>query len=126
MKVGVTLRGTPAVFILSDLDDELDDIRMQSNLRNSLIEGVPARRGVQPSMAEYAQTNLPALSTRPRLQDLFVEMAQQLVDGYALDTEGLVDVLTLKNDVGPAVKDPVIALEKLVRDTVGLTNYSRV
>lgn len=69
-------------------------------------------------MAEYAETHTPSLESRPKLKALFIDLAQQLVDGYALDTEGLVDVLTLKGSTGVSSKDPVIALEKLYRDIV--------
>ena len=105
-----------------DLDDELDDIKIQKDLQDSLISSVPARRGARPSMAEYAQTHTPSLDSRPKLKELFIALAQQLVEGYALDTEGLVDVLTMKNSVGSSSKDPVIALEKLYRDTVSLSS----
>jgi hypothetical protein len=69
-------------------------------------------------MEEYAETHTPLLDERPRLRQIFVELAQQLVDGYALDTEGLVDVLTLKAPSKSSTKHPVVALEKLYRDTV--------
>jgi hypothetical protein len=49
---------------------------------------------------------------------MFVHFAQKLVDGSALDTEALVDVLTLKDTSIVGSRDPVIALEKLLRDTV--------
>ena len=103
---------------MTDLDDELDDIKIQKDLQESLIAGIPARRGDRPSMAEYAANHTPSLDARPKLKQLFIELAQQLVDGYALDTEGLVDVLTLKGSTGVSAKGPVIALEKLYRDTV--------
>jgi hypothetical protein len=55
---------------------------------------------------------------RPSLRRLLVFFAQQLVDGSALDTEALVDVLTLKDTPVVGSRDSVIALEKLLRDTV--------
>ena len=103
---------------MADLDDELDDIKIQKDLQDSLTASIPVRRGTQPSMTEYARTQTPTLDARPKLRELFIELAQLLVDGYALDTEGLVDVLTMKGNVGTSSKDPVIALEKLYRDTV--------
>lgn len=104
-----------------DLDDELDDIKVQSDLQEALIAAVPARRGTRASMEEYAQANTPSLMERPKFRQILVDLAQQLVDGYALDTEGLIDVLTLKAATSRSSKDPVIALEKLYRDTVSST-----
>lgn len=69
-------------------------------------------------MADYATTHSTSTETRPDLRRLFVHFAQQLVDGWALDTEGLVDVLTLKDNMSGSSRDPIIALEKLYRDTV--------
>lgn len=102
-----------------DLDDELDDIKVQNTLRESLIANAPVpRRGARPSMTEYAITHSTATETRPELRRLFVDFAQRLADGWALDTEALVDVLTLKDNESGSSKDPIIALEKLFRDTV--------
>jgi len=69
-------------------------------------------------MEEYATTHSISTETRPNLRNLFVHFAQKLVDGWALDTEALVDVLTLKDNESGSSKDPIIALEKLYRDTV--------
>lgn len=72
-------------------------------------------------MEEYVDTHTPSLAARPKFRQILVELAQQLVDGYALDTEGLIDVLTLKASLTRSSKDSVIALEKLYRDTVRFT-----
>jgi hypothetical protein len=69
-------------------------------------------------MEEYAANHSTSTETRPNLRNLFVHFAQKLVDGWALDTEALVDVLTLKDNESISSKDPIIALEKLFRDTV--------
>ena len=69
-------------------------------------------------MEEYATTHSTSTETRPNLRNLFVHFAQKLVDGWALYTEALVDVLTLKDNESASSKDPIIALEKLFRDTV--------
>jgi hypothetical protein len=69
-------------------------------------------------MAEYAAVHSTLTETRPDLRRLFVHFAQQLVDGWALDTESLVDVLTLKDNESVSSRDPIVALEKLFRDTV--------
>jgi len=105
--------------LISDLDDELDDIKVQNTLRESLLADAPTpRRGARPSMEDYATTHSTLTETRPNLRNLFVHFAQKLVDGWALDTEALVDVLTLKDNESISSKDPIIALEKLFRDTV--------
>jgi hypothetical protein len=69
-------------------------------------------------MAEYAKSHSTSTEDRSELRRLFVHFAQQLADGWALDTESLVDVLTLKDNESWSSRDPVIALEKLYRDTV--------
>lgn len=69
-------------------------------------------------MADYAELHAPSLESRPTLKALFIDLAQQLVEGFALDTEALVDILTLKGNTSPTSRDAVIALEKLYRDTV--------
>jgi len=105
--------------LIPDLDDELDDIKVQNTLRESLIADAPTpRRGARPSMEEYATTHSTSTETRPNLRNLFVHFAQKLVDGWALDTEALVDVLTLKDNESASSKDPIIALEKLFGDNV--------
>jgi hypothetical protein len=104
---------------MPDLDDELDDIKVQNTLRESLLANAPTpRRGARPSMEEYANTHSTSTETRPNLRNLFVHFAQKLVDGWALNTEALVDVLTLKDNESVSSRDPIIALEKLFRDTV--------
>jgi hypothetical protein len=47
-------------------------------------------------------------------------LAQELLDGQALDAEGLIDVLTLKDNHGDAARDPTIALNRLTREVVRL------
>lgn len=69
-------------------------------------------------MAEYPAAHTAVLESRQKLRQLFFDFAQDLIRGYMLDTEGLVDVLTLKGNAATSSKDPVIALEKLYRDTV--------
>ena len=69
-------------------------------------------------MTEYTASHLEGLEDRRVLRDLFIDLAQRLVDGFALDTESLIDVLTLKGNTTSSSADPVTALEKLHRDTV--------
>jgi hypothetical protein len=90
---------------LSDLDDEIDTVNVQNDLRESLMS----------SSINGGATNL---DSRPTFRQLFVDLAQQLVGGIALDIEGLVDVLTLKNNVGLTSGDAATALRRLVKDIV--------
>jgi hypothetical protein len=87
------------------LDDELDVIKVQNSLRESLLARQPSRRESQ----HFAQ--------RPAMQRLLTELEDRLRDGVGLDVESMLDVLTL-GDAGYA--DPVIALDRLRKDTVSV------
>lgn len=54
-----------------------------------------------------------------------VESARKLADGDALDIEGLVDVLTLKDNWADGEGDPAIALDRLAKDTVSRRNTTK-
>lgn len=95
--------------VLLDLDDELDLVNVQNDLRESLL-----------SSPIESQATL--LEGRLSLRQLFSEQAQQLVNGAALDIEGLVDVLTLKDNGGASSRDAATALDRLVKDTVSLSS----
>lgn len=69
-------------------------------------------------MDSYIVAHARALATRPAFRGLFKDLGESLVHGTVLDLEGLVDILTLKDNDGEAIGDPVIALDRLVRDTV--------
>jgi hypothetical protein len=103
---------------LADLDDELDLINVQNNLRDSLLSITPTTRSTQSSLEAYVSINLSNLKRRPAFHQLFVTLAQQLVNGSALDIEGLVDVLTLKDIQAMEGGDAVVALDRLFKDTV--------
>lgn len=68
------------------------------------------------SLPAFADQHLQNLSERPTLRSLFVELAQHLLDGRALNVEGFVDVLTLKTNHGDWAADPAAALDRLVKD----------
>jgi nuclear pore complex protein Nup133 len=72
------------------------------------------------SIEAYVQSHATGLASRPALEALFARSAGRLIDGQALNLEDLIDVLTLKDNRGQSVNDPVIALDRLVRDTVSL------
>lgn len=93
-----------------DLDDELDLVNVQNMLRESLI-----------SSPVTGQATL--LDRRPAFKQLFESLAHQLIDGIALDVEGLMDVLTLKGNVGESSGDAATALDRLVKDSVSTAPY---
>ena len=95
-------------------------------LRDSILADAPTRRGVRPSMTEYAAAHCVCVEDRPTFADLFIAFTQQLAEGYALDTEALIDVLTLKTATAPSSRDPIIALEKLYHDTVSLCHLYKI
>lgn len=94
------------------IDDGLELVGIQNDLREYILETK------QKSIAAYVSAYATGLTSRPAFAALFARLAGQLVDGQALDIEGLVDVLTLKDNRGPSTEDPVIALDRLIRDTV--------
>ncbi|OCF44072.1 hypothetical protein I317_02025 [Kwoniella heveanensis CBS 569] len=98
---------------LIELDDELDQINIQNGLRESLL---PVKGPGGRSRPIKLEDQITLLSERPTFARLFVELAQRLIDGGALDLEDLVDVLTLK-DNHERTDDAAIALERLLRDT---------
>ncbi|WVQ93625.1 hypothetical protein IAU59_000701 [Kwoniella sp. CBS 9459] len=98
---------------LIELDDELDLINVQNGLRESLL---PAKAPGGRSRPVQLENQITLLSGRPAFAHLFVELAQQLINGAALDLESLVDVLTLKDNYERS-DDAAIALERLLHDT---------
>ncbi|WVF65992.1 hypothetical protein IAT40_000730 [Kwoniella sp. CBS 6097] len=97
---------------LIELDDELDQINVQNGLRDSLI---PTKAPGSRSRPIKLEDQITLLSERPAFAHLFVDLAQQLIDGHALDLEGLVDVLTLKDNFERS-DDAAIALGRLLQD----------
>jgi nuclear pore complex protein Nup133 len=111
--------------LTADLDEELDTINVHDTLREQLISAVPSRRNAPPSMQSYVDQYAKNLVDRPTFRKLFVNNAQRLVYGTALSIEDLVDVLTMKENGGDAgARDPVIALERLLRDVVSVSRAS--
>jgi hypothetical protein len=84
----------------AEIDDELDQIKIQNSVREVASEGI----------AQDAQ-----LIGRPSLLQMLQEMTAQLVAGDALDLESLIDVITLDSR---HVTGPSIALDRLRHDTV--------
>nr|XP_019002973.1 uncharacterized protein I203_04767 [Kwoniella mangroviensis CBS 8507]OCF66434.1 hypothetical protein I203_04767 [Kwoniella mangroviensis CBS 8507] len=94
--------------LLIELDDELDLVNVQSGLISYFS---PPTRRAAPKLDE--QVTL--LADRPAFKRIFFDLTQQLLDGLALDLEGLVDVLTLKDNF-ERTGDAAVALERLVGD----------
>ncbi|WWD16353.1 hypothetical protein CI109_100779 [Kwoniella shandongensis] len=98
--------------LLISLDDELDLVNLQNALRESLLPETGRSRTPAKSALEQQIT---LLVDRPAFKSLFLTLTQELVDGKGLDLEGLIDVLTLKDNY-ERVGDAAIALDRLVRD----------
>ncbi|KAK8861724.1 hypothetical protein IAR55_002547 [Kwoniella newhampshirensis] len=98
--------------LLIDLDDELDLVNLHKALQESLLTAT-GRSRIPTQTALEGQVTL--LSERPAFKRLFLNDAQELVEGKALDIEGLIDVLTLKDNF-ERVGDAAIALHRLVKD----------
>ncbi|WWD09172.1 hypothetical protein V865_007294 [Kwoniella europaea PYCC6329] len=94
--------------LLIELDDELDLVNVQSGLISYFS---PPTRRAAPKLDE--QVTL--LADRPAFKRIFFDLTQQLLDGLALDLEGLVDILTLKDNF-ERTGDAALALERLVGD----------
>jgi hypothetical protein len=96
----------------TDIDDDLELVGIQNDLRTSILS--TGKKGLQ----AYIAANGQILTDRQELRALFEDIASRLLAGEALGLEDLVDALTLKDNKGVSVNDPVIALERLVGDTV--------
>ncbi|WWC66609.1 uncharacterized protein I206_100512 [Kwoniella pini CBS 10737] len=95
--------------LLIELDDELDLVHIQTTLIDYLSP--PQRRH-----AIKLDEQITLLADRPAFKRLFINLAEQLIRGLALDLEGLIDVLTLKENF-ERTGDAALALERLVGDT---------
>ncbi|KAK4686173.1 hypothetical protein P7C73_g3957, partial [Tremellales sp. Uapishka_1] len=103
--------------LLIDLEDELDHVTIQNNLRETIIgESIPEGYKRKPSVEKYVDENVTLLDARLSFKVLFASLARRLVDGAALDVESLIDVLTLKDNRGVSSGDAAIALDRLMRD----------
>ena len=101
-----------------ELDDELDLIKVQSTIGASIIASIPPR-SIKSPIDTYVSSHVTLLTDRPAFKQLFKQLGQDLVEGKALDVEGSVDVLTLKDNRDDGFRDGAVALDQLVRDKVG-------
>ena len=96
----------------ADLDNELDLVNVETILRNSL-------------MTSTIEEQATIVGRRPTFKHLFVNFSRQLCDGITLDLEALIDVLTLKDNIGESAVDAATALDRLYKDTVRLQSLHR-
>lgn len=102
--------------LVSRIDDELDNIEAQRVLASDLSSA-------SKSASAFVKDNSSSLGDRPAFQRLLENDVERLFAGDALDAEGLVDVLTLK-DVGEREGDGALAIERLWHDYVSVRRLS--
>ncbi|KAL1411896.1 hypothetical protein Q8F55_002882 [Vanrija albida] len=103
--------------LLESIDDELDIINVENALQDAIVLAAPTTGyPKQPSAEGYVAENAKVLVQRPAYTRLLTQLISRLLAGDALDVEGLVDVLTLKDNIGGRERDAAIALERLVAD----------
>lgn len=66
----------------------------------------------------YINTCSAHLDARPAYKALFTQLVQRVYEGVCLGTEGLIDVLTMKENKGDAAGDAAEALTRLAFDMV--------
>ncbi|GAA5989361.1 hypothetical protein JCM10908_001278 [Rhodotorula pacifica] len=104
---------------LEAVDDDLDIVRTQENLSAlfaSRLSGSESRLPPQEQGAAISSRIAPALHDRPTFSDQLAGFCGRLFEGRVLQTEDLVDVLTLKENVNEQAGDFGSALDILVRD----------
>lgn len=113
------LRSGSEAYTVKAFDDQLDLIQVQETLRSALISSSPRRQSPRDALKEYLSKHLTLLNQRQAFMALIHDLTRRLVNGEALDVEGLVDVLTLKDNVDERGRDdPSLALNRLRADTV--------
>lgn len=103
--------------ISSGFDDSLESVALQQRLRQSIVDAV-GKRSTQDPVPVYMKRHVTLLDDRPALKTQFETFARQLSNGEALDVEGLIDVLTLKDNKGEEDVDAAWALDKLAKTSV--------
>ncbi|RXK40460.1 hypothetical protein M231_02293 [Tremella mesenterica] len=104
------------VDLLSTIDDELELVKVQNDLRESLRSDSTTKRG-SPSIENFVVTNCKGLENRPAFKALFIDLGRRLLEGKALDVEGLIDALTLKDNHGSSAGDSAVALDRLTKSS---------
>ncbi|KAM0792359.1 hypothetical protein ACM66B_005039 [Microbotryomycetes sp. NB124-2] len=113
-----TLLSEPVQRAIEAIDDKLDLVNTQEGLREVLagvLSGPESRPSVQQQAAAITSRVARSLSDRPVQTALFTNIVADLLQGSALSSEDLIDVLSLKDNVGEQATDYASALEVLVR-----------
>lgn len=107
--------------IFQKIGQQLSLIDIQSSLRTYLLSLFPSTARSSRSIAKHFAPILTRLSHRPGSESgsaflaLFYNLAERVIGGEAVDLEGMLDLLTLKDNVGRE-DDGVDALRVLVLD----------
>lgn len=100
------------------VDDQLDVVRTQESLAAlffAQLSGSEARSAPVEQGRAIASRIAPALHDRPALAEELASSCACLFEGRVLPTEGLIDVLSLKENVNEQASDFGTALDVLVR-----------
>ncbi|GAA5843798.1 hypothetical protein JCM9279_000149 [Rhodotorula babjevae] len=103
---------------LETLDDNLDLVNTQDGLLalfESLLSGQETRLSAAEQGEVIAARVAPGLEDRPALAQHLATLAGKLFEEQALSAEDLIDLLTLKENVGEQAGDFAAALDVLVR-----------
>ncbi|BGP37735.1 hypothetical protein JCM10449v2_001657 [Rhodotorula kratochvilovae] len=103
---------------LETLDDNLDLVNTQEGLKTlfeSLLSGSEARLAPSEQGEVIAARVAPALEDRPALAQHLAKLGGRLFEDQTLTAEDLIDLLSLKENVGEQANDFAAALDVLVR-----------
>ena len=103
----------------SEIDDQLDLIEIENALRSQLLDATTTSRQADRARI-YVEGTSSITNDRPAFRHLLSLHIQRLLDGRTLDTESLVDVLTLKDDTVETIDEAATALHQLSRSTVSI------
>ncbi|BGP13786.1 hypothetical protein JCM10213v2_001724 [Rhodosporidiobolus nylandii] len=113
-----TLETEPVQRALEATDDLLDLVRSQENL-HTLFAGLLSGSEIALPAAEKGEAVVehvaPALGDRPAFAQQYAKLSGRLFAAESLTPEDLIDLLTLKENVGEQSSDFATALEVLVR-----------
>ncbi|GAA6004642.1 hypothetical protein JCM10207_000965 [Rhodosporidiobolus poonsookiae] len=113
-----SLQSEPVQRALEAVDDSLDLVNSQDGLATlfeSLLSGIETHLVAEEKGLAVTERVAPALSNRPAFAQQYAQLAGQLFAGQALTAEDLIDLFTLKENVGEQSGDFATALDVLVR-----------
>nr|ODN90385.1 hypothetical protein L204_05990 [Cryptococcus depauperatus CBS 7855] len=96
------------------ISQQLSLIDIQTSLRTWLLSLLPSRSSLK-QLPKHINPHISLLSSRPALSELFLNLTERLVMGEAIDVEGIVDLLNLKDNFSRE-DDAVEALRVLILD----------